>query len=70
MSPNYFKHTPTYNHTIESVRVRELYHFQINVLKEPIKGRLKVDVMSQSPHPHQRLENKENQENVFGRVWK
>lgn len=40
------------------------------LFEEPIKGRLKVDVMSQSPHPHQRLENKENQENVFGRVWK
>ena len=70
MSPNYFKHTPTYNHTIESVRVRELYHFQINVLKEPIKGRLKVDMISESPHPHQGLEDEEDEENIFRCIYK
>ena len=72
MSPNYFEHTSTYNHTIESVRVRELYHYnlKVNLLTEPIKGRLKVDMISESPHPDQCLEDEEDEENIFSRIYK
>ena len=70
MSPNYFEHTSTYNHTIESVRVRELYNFQVNLSTEPIEGRLKVDMISKSPHPHQCLENEEDEENILSCVYK
>ena len=47
MSPNDFEDTATYNHTIESDNiVRELCQLPVNILNEPIEGRLKVDMIS------------------------